>query len=70
MKSITRNGVPIFDFDPFSDFFLLDPYPFYEEMRDAGPIVRLSRYDVYAMARHRDVSGALVDWKTLRLRPS
>src|SRR5271168_1860849 len=34
--------VPVLDADPFSIEVLDDPYPFYTELREAGPIVYLS----------------------------
>ena len=63
--TITRASVeaPLLDIDPFSTDFLSDPHPFHEEMRDAGPVVRLSRYGVWAMARHAQVQPALADWR-------
>lgn len=57
-------GVPAFDFDPYDDDSLSDPFPHYAEMRKVGPIVRLPRYDVLAMSRHREVFDALRDWQT------
>jgi cytochrome P450 len=32
-------------------------------LRDAGPVVYLTRYDVYAFARYEQVHAALVDWQ-------
>ncbi|TFV53952.1 cytochrome P450, partial [Mycobacterium sp. PS03-16] len=32
-------------------------------LREAGPLVYLSKYDVYAFARYREVYDALVDWQ-------
>ncbi|MFC0550839.1 cytochrome P450 [Planotetraspora thailandica] len=52
------------DDDPFSDDFLADPYPRHERIRDAGPVVRLSRYGIWASARHEQVFAALTDWRT------
>jgi cytochrome P450 len=45
--------------DPFSREFLTDPDPFHEQLREAGPVVRLDRYDVWAMARHEEVRAGL-----------
>lgn len=56
--------VPVSDIDPFSDAFSDDPYSFHAELRDAGPVVWLSRYGIYAMARHAQVQSALKDWET------
>ena len=50
--------------DPFSREFLTDPYPFHEQLREAGPVVRLDRYDVWAMARYEEVRAGLMDWET------
>jgi len=55
---------PVLDLDPFSTEFLFDPYPFHEQMREAGPVVWLARYGVVAMARYAEVRDALQDWKT------
>lgn len=58
------NGVPSLDIDVFSDEFLIDPVPHFEPLRDAGPVIYLSRYGVYALARHADVMAALKDFET------
>jgi len=50
--------------DPFSHAFLNDPYPHHEAMREAGPVVWLEQYDIWAMARHQEVRDALTDWET------
>jgi len=52
------------DLDPFGDAFLTDPYPQHARLRDAGAVVYLERYGVYGMARHQEVSAALVNWQT------
>jgi cytochrome P450 len=56
--------VPVLADDPFGHEVLADPYPFHERMREAGPVVYLERYRVWAMARHAEVTDALSDWKT------
>jgi 4-methoxybenzoate monooxygenase (O-demethylating) len=58
------SNVPILDLDPFSDEFLSDPHRFHEQLREAGPVVRLERYGVWAMARHEQVHATLGDWET------
>jgi cytochrome P450 len=55
---------PHLDIDPFCVAFLTDPYPDHARMRDAGAVVYLTRYGIYAMARHAEVSAALTDWQT------
>ena len=39
---------PVLDDDPFGPEVLADPYPFHERVREAGPVVYLSRYGVWA----------------------
>lgn len=50
--------------DPYSVEFLRDPLPFHERLRDAGPVVWLERYGIWALARHKEVHAALNDWQT------
>ena len=50
--------------DPFSPEFLTSPYPFHAELREAGPVVWLERYGIWAMARHDEVRASLMDWET------
>ena len=55
---------PVSQIDPFCREFFEDPFPAYEELREAGPAVRLSRYDVWAVARYAEVHRVLNDWQT------
>ncbi|HZT52167.1 MAG TPA: cytochrome P450 [Stellaceae bacterium] len=57
-------GIPVLDHDPYAEDFLADPYPAYAEMRLAGPVFRLGRYDVAGVARFEEVHAALSDWKS------
>ncbi|HLZ05801.1 MAG TPA: cytochrome P450 [Bradyrhizobium sp.] len=50
--------------DPFSHAFLENPYPHHEAFREAGPVVWLEHYGIWAMARHQEVRDALTDWQT------
>ena len=59
----TGTAVPTSDVDPFSHEVLEDPLPMHAELREAGPVVLLTRYDVYALARYDEVHAALVDWQ-------
>ena len=54
-------SVPVSDLDPFSLEFLGDPYPGHTAMREAGPVVLLERYGIYASARHAPVRAAFLD---------
>ncbi len=50
--------------DPFSRAFLENPYPHHEALREAGPVVWLEHYGIWAMARHQEVRDGLTDWQT------
>ena len=56
--------IPESDIDPFSEAFFEDPFPAHEALREAGPVVRLSRYGVLACARYAEVKAILDDWRT------
>jgi 4-methoxybenzoate monooxygenase (O-demethylating) len=58
------SSFPVSSVDPFADDFLAEPYPFYEELREAGPVVWLERYGLWACARHAEVHAVLSDWET------
>jgi cytochrome P450 len=58
----THRRTPEIDIDVFGDEFLANPHSFHGRLRDAGPLIYLSRYDVFGMARHAEVSAALKDW--------
>ena len=60
----TQIDRPVSTIDPFSHGFLQDPYPHHEAMREAGPVVWLEPYRIWAMARHQEVRDALTDWQT------
>ena len=55
---------PSLDVDLFSEEALLDPWPRYEAIRDAGPAVYLERYDMWALARYAEIRSSLRDWQT------
>ncbi len=56
--------LPRLDLDPYSQEFLSDPYPYYEELREAGPVVWLNRYGHYAVGRHAETKIVLENWET------
>ncbi|MQA95346.1 MAG: cytochrome P450 [Streptosporangiales bacterium] len=60
----TSEPIPVLDLDPFSDAFLTGPDPYHEVLREAGPVVYLERYGVWAMARYAHVHEALRDHET------
>lgn len=62
--SVRGDTAVVLDVDPFTDENLADPYPMHERLREAGPVVRLERHRVWAMARHAEVYAALTDHDT------
>ena len=59
-----QGGAPVSGIDPFSDENILDPYPFHAQLRDAGPIVWLEKWQVFATGRYREVKAILEDADT------
>src|SRR4051812_33469966 len=51
-------------FDPYDVGINADPYPTYERLREEAPIYHNAEYDFWALARHSDVHGALLNWQT------
>ena len=62
MDSIVER--PASAIDPFSHAFLENPYPHHDSLREAGAVVWLDHYGIWAMARHQEVRDALSDWQT------
>jgi 4-methoxybenzoate monooxygenase (O-demethylating) len=58
------HDIPRLDLDPYAPEFLEDPYPYYEQLRDAGPVVWLTAYEHYAVGRHAETKAVLDDWQT------
>src|SRR6266513_1010872 len=54
-------AVPHLDVDPFSMNFFADPYPTHELLREAGPVVRFDKWNVYGVARYAEVHTVLND---------
>ena len=52
-------AIPRLSVDLFSDASLCDPFDDYRRLRDAGPLVKLDRPDVFAIGRFNDVQAAL-----------
>jgi 4-methoxybenzoate monooxygenase (O-demethylating) len=60
----THSFAPTSDIDPFAEQYILDPYPFHQEMREGGPVVWLEKWNVFAVARYEQVQTVLADWQT------
>ena len=56
-------ALPSNDTDAFGHDVLEDPSTFHADLRDAGPVVYLTRHDVYAFGRYEQVHAALVNWQ-------
>jgi len=56
--------IPVVDIDPFSPEFLTSPYDAHRQMRDAGPVVHIPKYNIFAVARHTEVHAVMNDWQT------
>ena len=54
--------VPLLDVDPYDDAVLESPFAMFAAVREAGPIAWLSRYDVYVVGRHAEITEMLRDW--------
>ncbi len=58
-----RPEPPALAVDPFDAAILRDPYPFFAELRDAGPVVWLEQHNIYATGRHAEVATVLSQWQ-------
>ena len=47
------------DFDPFSPATRADPYGTYAGLRAAAPVIRLTKYDIWAVPRFAEVKAML-----------
>src|SRR5260221_7175308 len=55
------SGIPSLDIDPFAIEFFENPYPAQQALREAGPVVHLDKWNVYAVARYAEVHAVLND---------
>src|SRR6202171_3057809 len=53
--------IPGLDVDPFAIEFFENPFPTHEVLREAGPVVHLDKWNVYAVARYAEVHAVLND---------
>lgn len=56
--------LPAMSADPYGPEALDDPYPLYERIREAGPLVHLEEYGAVATGRYDVARAALFDWET------
>ncbi|MCK1356261.1 cytochrome P450 [Bradyrhizobium sp. CW7] len=55
------DSIPVFDEDIYSDDMLYDPYPLSAQLREAGPVVRSTKYGFMFVGRYDDVVDGLQD---------
>jgi cytochrome P450 len=48
----------------FNTETLLNPYPVYQALRDASPVIWLKEYGLYMLPRYAEVRQALEDWQS------
>ncbi len=64
MGTSTTSSVVESDIDTFSREFFDDPWPHLAALRAAAPAVKLTKYGIWAIAGHADVTTALRDYDT------
>lgn len=55
--------LPASDIDIYSEDVRADPWPHFKALRDAGPVVKLTNNNLWAIPRFKDVKAALGNWK-------
>jgi len=55
------SGIPGLDIDPFAIEFFENPFPAHAALREAGALVHLDKWNVYAVARYAEVHLVLND---------
>ena len=53
--------LPDWDVDPYDEAILRDPHAYYAELRDRGPVVRLTRYGALAIGRFEETRAVFSD---------
>ena len=54
--------MPVWDVDPYDEAILVDPDPFYAELRARGRFVFIPRYGIVACGRYDDTREVFSDW--------
>lgn len=57
------DGLVALDDDPFSEETLAEPHAYQARLREAGPLVWLSKYRFYATGQYETAASALSDWR-------
>jgi cytochrome P450 len=64
MNSVNLQAPANLDVDPFSTENLMHPHGLHELLRETAPVVWLSKYKIFGLARYAEVNAALRDWQT------
>ena len=64
MQATSSRLLTASDIDPFSEDYILNPYAHHEQLRDAGPMIWLHRWNVWASGRFAEVKAILSDPET------
>ncbi|WP_049785970.1 cytochrome P450 [Sphingobium chlorophenolicum] len=59
VSNLSDQAPPSFDIDPFDNAYLRDPYAWHGFLRQAAPVIHLSKYDCYAVGRYDEVKEAM-----------
>ncbi|QRF61409.1 cytochrome P450 [Variovorax paradoxus] len=60
-EPVALRDAPVLDIDPYAIEVLLDPYPFHEALREAGPVAFIAPHGIYAVGRHAEAKTVLAD---------
>jgi cytochrome P450 len=61
---VNTADIPVYTPDIYSAHAIVDPYPHYQRLRDLGPVVWLTKQNVYALPRYAECKAVLLDDKT------
>ena len=61
MLDKVKSDIPETDHDPYTVSTLLNPFAGYAEMREMGPVVKLTKYDMYALTRYDEIKKVMTD---------
>ena len=61
-ETVELPAPPTSDLDPYDPAVLANPLPFYAALREAGPVVWLPKYGVYATGRYNTVQQVITDY--------
>ena len=56
--------IPVCDVDPFNKENIRDPHNWHPKLRDSGPLVWMTRYEVWGTGKYALAKEILNDWET------